>query len=442
MLSGSMHHTTLPSSGLMFALSITPCSACSVLALLGTLFAASLVQADAAAPSTMIVVAHQDDDLLMLYPDLHDRLDARTPMATVYLTNGNAGLPCREYTRGRELGIRAVHAALVGVANEWTDSERLVRGKLLRVSTLVGTQHTLWFFGFPNSPEPKSSLEYLWSEPEAHLSSMVIDGRSHADAYSAEELIETLAALMAELAPEDIRTLDASGRQPEFYPFEHTDHVHGALFSLAALQRYGRAQRFSMYRTYNIQLEKKNLPREIIAKREALFRQYAQHDQKICETGTTDVCGQSTPCFPLGLFLPFMARRYTIEQITRADTRVRTRIGRCLTTAANESGAVRVTTARCRRDAPEQRWSVGERGQLRQHSTGRCVAAEAPKLETELVLRECSDELAQRFYLMSEGQLRGPNASCVDAGLGDPELQACGRRLRQTGWRVDREAKP
>jgi LmbE family N-acetylglucosaminyl deacetylase len=394
-------------------------------------------RAQADAPRTMLVVAHQDDDLLMLYPDLQDRLDARTPFATVYLTNGNAGLPCPEYTHGREAGVREVHAALVGVANQWTHEERVIQGKLLRVSTLVGTRHTLWFFGFPNSPEPNTSLEYLWTEPEARLRSMALDGRSRTDRYSAEELIETLSALMHELQPEDVRLLDGSRRQPEFYPFEHTDHVHSALFGLAALQRYGRATHFNMYRAYNIQLENKNLSKDVVAKREALFRQYARHDQKICDTRKTEICGKSTRCFPLDVFLPFMARRYTIETVTHSDVRVRTRIGRCLSADTGTSGRVRVETARCARDDPAQRWSLEPSGQLRQRASGRCVASEQNKLGSKLVLTECKGELRQRFYLNDHGQLRGPNASCVRAGLRDPQLEACGMRLRQTGWRID-----
>lgn len=398
----------------------------------------SAARAEVAGPSTLLVVAHQDDDLLMLYPDLQDRLNPHTPVATVYLTNGNAGLACPAYTRGRELGIRAVHAALVGVADQWKDEERVVNGKLLRVSSLVGTQHTLWFVGLPNSPAPRTSLEYLWTERDAQLDSMDVDGRSRVDHYTAEQLTETLSALMHSLKVEDVRLLDASRRQPELYPFEHTDHVHSALFGLAALLRYGEAKRFNMYRSYNIQLEKKNLPRETIAKREALFRQYAQYDQKICETRKTEICGESTRCFPLGLFLPFMARRYTIENVSHTDAKLRTRLGRCLSANANDAEGARITTPRCKDEDAAQRWSLGPTGQLRQLASGRCVAAEQEKLGSKLVLVTCENEHRQRFFLNDHGQLRGPNASCVSAGLsGEPELEPCGLSLRQTGWRID-----
>jgi len=103
----------------------------------------------------------------------------------------------------------------------------------------------------------------------------------------------------------------------------------------------------------------------------------------------------------------------------------------------DESGSPRVETARCSSEDKGQRWSLGPSGELRQRASGRCVAAEQTKLGSKLVLSECKSELRQRFYLNDHGQLRGPNASCVSAGLGAPELEACGLKLRQTGWRID-----
>lgn len=388
-------------------------------------------------PRTMLIVAHQDDDIPMLSPDLEQRVKSGTPMQTVYLTNGNAGLSCADYTRGREQGVKEVHALLAGVSNRWKDEERTINGKLLRFSTLVGTEHVLIFFGFPNAPEENTSLEYLWRERGARLSSMALDGRSRVDSYSAEELKQTLHALMVELAPEEVLMLDASQRQPEFYPFEHTDHVHSALFGLAALSRYGKARSFSMYRTYNIQLEPKNLTAEQIAHREDLFKLYATHDKKICEQKKVELCGERTRCFPIGIFLPFYARLYKIEQLTRRDSAIRTQFARCLHVS---DGGVRVDMRRCRAGDAAQRWSLAGDGLVRHLASGRCLTAARPGLGSKLTTAVCRDEPLQHFFMTSAGQLRGPDASCVRSGLRAPVLTTCRlRSMRQAGFRLEDE---
>lgn len=407
-----------------------------LLVLLAILLSCSLALADEApGPRTMIIVAHQDDDIPIMYPDLAAHVNPRTPMQTVYLTNGNAGLRCGDYTRGREQGVKQIHAQLVGVDDVWSDEERTVNGKLLRVSTLRGTQHQLVFFGFANSPEEKTSLEYLWSEPEARISTMDIDGRSHVDSYSADELVETLRALMVAGKVEDVRMLDATQRKPEFYPFDHTDHVHSALFGFAALERYGESKSFTMYRGYNIQFEPKNLAKDVIEKREKLFKAYAEHDKKICPMGKVELCGEKTRCFPLGMFLPFQARRYTITQLIHDDTPIRTQFARCLDVQADDA-ALRVQTVRCDDASKTQRWALEANGTVRHLARGQCLTAKEPKLGSGLTLAPCKHEPAQRFYMTSQGQLRGPDASCVRSGLRDPELQACGLRMRQAGWRL------
>src|SRR3712207_5219086 len=85
------------------------------------------------------VVAHQDDDILFLNPDLSNSLAAGRPNTTVYLTAGEANVPggsgrpgdptfaeCQgggldreDYARCRQLGARAAYARMTGVADEW-----------------------------------------------------------------------------------------------------------------------------------------------------------------------------------------------------------------------------------------------------------------------------------------------------------------------------------
>jgi LmbE family N-acetylglucosaminyl deacetylase len=67
------------------------------------------------------VVAHPDDDLLFLSPDLLDALRSGDDVRTVYLTAGDAGR-AQEYWRGRTLGVGAAYATLLGVPDAWRES--------------------------------------------------------------------------------------------------------------------------------------------------------------------------------------------------------------------------------------------------------------------------------------------------------------------------------
>src|SRR5262245_61731766 len=66
----------------------------------------------------LIVVAHQDDDLLFMQPDVRELVAAHRPLTVVYVTAGDAqnGLP---YVQARYRALRAAYAAIAG-AHDWS----------------------------------------------------------------------------------------------------------------------------------------------------------------------------------------------------------------------------------------------------------------------------------------------------------------------------------
>ena len=67
----------------------------------------------------MQVVAHEDDDLLFMNPDLLHAIQQGDCVRTIYLTAGDAG-SSKFYWLGRERGSEAAYALLGGIADEWT----------------------------------------------------------------------------------------------------------------------------------------------------------------------------------------------------------------------------------------------------------------------------------------------------------------------------------
>src|SRR5688572_2572117 len=66
----------------------------------------------------MLVVAHEDDDLLFMSPDIADAISATTATTTVYVTageiSGNGSTPGAR-ARSRQLGIMAAYCMMAGL---------------------------------------------------------------------------------------------------------------------------------------------------------------------------------------------------------------------------------------------------------------------------------------------------------------------------------------
>ena len=71
------------------------------------------------------IVAHQDDELLFMNPDLLESLHAGHCVRTVYLTAGDAGKGVA-YASTRDAGMRAVYAEMAGRAAKISEKEKLV----------------------------------------------------------------------------------------------------------------------------------------------------------------------------------------------------------------------------------------------------------------------------------------------------------------------------
>ncbi|MFD0346121.1 PIG-L family deacetylase [Kitasatospora aburaviensis] len=96
----------------------------SAVALLTTLAAALPVWSTqpAAAESTSVnasvvqIVAHQDDDLLFMNPDLLNSIRSGTKTTTIYVTAGESNRkPAEPYARNRQVGVQLAYAAMAGV---------------------------------------------------------------------------------------------------------------------------------------------------------------------------------------------------------------------------------------------------------------------------------------------------------------------------------------
>lgn len=174
---------------------------------------------------TLQIVAHQDDDLLFMNPDLHNMIAGGYGSVTVYLTAGEAtgtldGTQSREFfAASRQEGEREAYAAMAGVENvpgAWDRSTLEVRnGNLVEVDTLVAAPHIkLVFMNLPDAgdtlPENNLALLRLYENLSPTVLTLVPTGTpiTRRYSYSREVLVGSLVDLIHTFRPSVVRTLD------------------------------------------------------------------------------------------------------------------------------------------------------------------------------------------------------------------------------------------
>ncbi|WP_326784970.1 PIG-L family deacetylase [Streptomyces sp. NBC_00151] len=228
----------------------------------------------AARPSLVQVLAHPDDDLYFINPDLQRTLETGHRVTSVYLTAGEAdgrnidtrdlsrmdGDPDFEgYAEARQQGLRAAYADMVtgDRESEWArDVFMFSTGVTVDRSTLVAAPHVqLVFFGlrmidpeseFPDDDVLPVQLTELWNG-EISAQPTLIAAESplrRTQEISKDGLLRSLVELLHRARPDQFWTMDPDPWHTDWNEEEgpkssdHHDHTATAQFALAALERY------------------------------------------------------------------------------------------------------------------------------------------------------------------------------------------------------------
>ncbi|MFI6291564.1 PIG-L family deacetylase [Nonomuraea sp. NPDC050790] len=233
-------------------------------------------------------LAHEDDDLLFLNPDIHQTIRAGYPIASVFLTAGEAQ-EGHAYAEGRRAGSRAAYARMAGVSAPVWDIEPLrVGGQVIEHNHLRGTGIHLLFLRIPDGGDRRrqdargrGALVRLWDDraKAGCVPTFTEPGSPYEQCYTYGALVGTLRKLMEMFTPHAIRAQDP---QPDLYrTHDHPDHVQTARFTAEAAGQYRDTNPRVVeinYRDYFIQDVPANLgPSERDMKKD-VFDAYAPHD--------------------------------------------------------------------------------------------------------------------------------------------------------------------
>ncbi|MEW2416463.1 PIG-L family deacetylase [Streptomyces sp. NPDC046866] len=214
------------------------------------------------------VVAHPDDDLFFMNPDLSRSISAGVKVATVYLTSGEsdgrneAHSPLLEdparpadraaYAEARQNGIRAAYAQMAtgDRTSAWQRrSVPTVGGGSAEVDVLVARPEVnlVWMQlreARSISGDNPDSLRGLWDAKVPALGAQLTSGTPVKTpfSYTKDQVVDAIATVFARYRPTAIRTQDPTpGRSASSGAFlDHQDHMYGARFVQAAAERYAK----------------------------------------------------------------------------------------------------------------------------------------------------------------------------------------------------------
>jgi LmbE family N-acetylglucosaminyl deacetylase len=239
----------------------------------------------------MNIVAHQDDDILFMSPDLlHDIKDGHC-IRTIYVTAGDAGTN-QFYWQGREQGAEAAYNQMIGSSEIWV--QRIVKVSDTVYVTVANpkgnSKISLLFLRLPDGNVrgegfSTSNFEALSKLQAGIIPTMHSDDR--ASSYTSAQLVSTLSTLMATYKPNEIRTQSTS---PGSNYVDHKDHNAVGMFTTQAYDAYAVGQPdtpLKFYKGYPIHGLAPNVGPEDLQQKQAAFYQYGRFDGAACQSDSS-----------------------------------------------------------------------------------------------------------------------------------------------------------
>jgi LmbE family N-acetylglucosaminyl deacetylase len=244
-----------------------------------------------AAGSFVTIVAHSDDDLLFINPDIQPAIASGLPVRTIVLTadefNGVPGSLSRAQLAAQlREGTRRAYASLASVTSNWRKETMVVAERIVEVDTLIPAPRIqLVWLSLPDGGDDqhRDALLRLWQEPGSVTPTIVPTGGpvTQIQQYDGERLHAVLVGLLDLFQPTTIRMQDPV--PDERHRPEHADHVAACAFAQLAVRTYEGPTATGLalllrYRCYNSAESDPNVPAALLTPKTAAYRQYGALD--------------------------------------------------------------------------------------------------------------------------------------------------------------------
>lgn len=250
------------------------------------------------------IVAHEDDDLLFINPDISHALQAAKCVTTIYLTAGDDGRDLA-YVETRELGVEQAYNTMLNSSQTWNqDRVTLDNGKSVYIVT--GAEHPNVQLVFVRLPDgnlegdgfPTTGYVSLSRLLNGDVTSMTtLDA---AETYTKDEIVATLQELLKRYPPAVINTL---AKYSSAKTSDHSDHGIVGDLAVDAASSYGQL-RVVRYIGYPIRDFAQNMSSDDVVMKTKAFFTYAQYDQAACDSEQD--CQAQGSAYPT-----YLSRKYT-----------------------------------------------------------------------------------------------------------------------------------
>jgi LmbE family N-acetylglucosaminyl deacetylase len=366
----------------------------------------------------LAILAHQDDDLLFMQPDLYDAVQRGGGVTSVYVTAGNStgGLDAAEI---RYKGLKSAYAVIAGAhLDDWTCGWIDLAGHAAEHCRLAAGNLSLVFLGYPDGGKDGENPDSLLHPWEARIDHATTVARKPAT-YDQSGLIAALAAVLDATLPTTLHTLEVASTHGR----EHSDHMVVGALAVLATAASAVDPAVIAYRGYNIDGEPANSDPTLFDRDVGALARY-----EACAARCA-ACGSACPIERIDVqHLAWLQRRYAVGMRRTAAGVLRIDDGCVGVTAAGANASI----GDC---ATAPTWQLDEHGTLRA-SSGLCLAA---ILTGEIIAATCGNSgPGGRFFLDDDGHLWSgivpapqPDMSfahldCIAGSGGRPRAVLCG----------------
>ncbi|MGC0418503.1 PIG-L family deacetylase [Embleya sp. AB8] len=236
-----------------------------------------------AATRVLNVVAHHDDDLLFLSPELLDNLTAGATLRSVYF-NASDYQEYPKYMTDRERGLRDAYARTLGARlDDWKSQPYDmggVRATLWTLGDRVSILETRIPDGYMRTPLGAKRLWGLYAD-NTRVTTRPGDSFPAQD-LDRDQLVAFLRGIRDEFKPDRVNTLDPTSDlqgDPDPVGGFHQDHVAVARLVMYALEQDTTPCPVVYHRDYTIERDPANLTAAQAARKKKAFAVYTDYDR-------------------------------------------------------------------------------------------------------------------------------------------------------------------
>lgn len=259
-------------------------------------------------PTIMNIVAHQDDDLLFMNPDLSQAITAGYCIRTIYVTSGDAGADAF-YWLSREQGSKAAYSQMLGIRNNWIEQTvKLADRQFVTIANPVGNPRiSLIFMHLPDGNIDGKGFKASHFESLDRLETGKIDQIQSTDGqsqYTVDQLTDNMVRLLQKFQPNEIHT-QAPRNMSTVYQ-DHSDHLAVGRLTRTAYGRYNHLDiPIKYYIGYPIRSMAPNLDMTEFLEKQATFLVYSKFDGGVCQS--------SQMCDHTPTYHAYLQRQYQMQ---------------------------------------------------------------------------------------------------------------------------------